>query len=323
MSTTHKGYNTDLFSDPVDPEYICPICLMVCKEPSSLSCCGQLFCSGCLTECLEKQPVCPVCRQSNGGTTELQHYADRKIGALKYRCPEGCDKTDLTIGIHGEVLRRHLQDECTKRMVHCEHRCGMSYRLCDREDHENNHCRATCPNACDVDSSYLRKSFSDWRSKLTTGMLVDVYTASRDWRVGRIRKLDKQYLVEYMSRVPNSNILIREFDWFNWGHVEVLNRYTTFMCDVPSEPKGMVRPLFGRMELVHHLNNECPLTKGMCSDCRIELMRCEEPAHMSSAEHKLSVLNKRVKLLAESHPDIQLPIVQSEVLYMMRTSVPS
>jgi hypothetical protein len=149
-------------------------------------------------------------------------------------------------------------------------------------------------------------------------MLVDVYIAPDGWRVGRMDtgcKIGRDYLVWYMERRPNSRTLNKFSDWFSWEHIEVLNRHTTPCCNVPPEPKGMVRPLFGRTELVQHLNNECPLTKGVCSDCRIEVMRCDEPAHMSSTEHRLSVLTNRVNLLKESHPDIQLPIVQSEVLY--------
>jgi rubrerythrin len=45
-------------------EEICAICFEDPKTPTFVMCCSRLFCGGCIIQCIQKNPSCPLCRAS-------------------------------------------------------------------------------------------------------------------------------------------------------------------------------------------------------------------------------------------------------------------
>lgn len=79
-------------------EQTCPICYCDINNPSVTPCCHQLFCFGCLCECLKRTAACPLCRfrisdittikvvgggdESTGGGGRQQHKPLQKADAF-------------------------------------------------------------------------------------------------------------------------------------------------------------------------------------------------------------------------------------------------
>lgn len=47
-------------------EEICAICFEDPKTPTFVMCCSRLFCGGCIIQCIQRKPECPLCRASLG-----------------------------------------------------------------------------------------------------------------------------------------------------------------------------------------------------------------------------------------------------------------
>lgn len=46
-----------------DTSYACPICSRVLRSPQLTDCCGNHFCTSCLSRWLQMSSSCPLCRQ--------------------------------------------------------------------------------------------------------------------------------------------------------------------------------------------------------------------------------------------------------------------
>ena len=102
------GFDCEFTERPQEQfQAICPICLLVLREPHQVSCCGYNFCRLCVEPVqLEKSP-CPMCNLTEF-TVFLNKGLRRSLYAFKVRCAhekEGCQWT----GELGE-LDKHLND---------------------------------------------------------------------------------------------------------------------------------------------------------------------------------------------------------------------
>lgn len=148
MGSDHEGYDYN-FVEPPDEEYICPICLLVLRNPHQTTCCGNHFCECCIDKQLHTLPsACPMCRATTCATM-LDRYFLRKVHALKLRCPResnGC----LWVGELGDV-EKHLDlatGQCTA-MFPCTYNCGKRllasqlpshHSQCERRPYRCEHC---------------------------------------------------------------------------------------------------------------------------------------------------------------------------------------
>ena len=106
-----QGYPTDLFLCPVDDEFVCPICLCVCRDAVTSPCCARLLCSRCSEAWLDRQSSdCPACGSAlqSGQAVLVNSFADRRIRSLPIRCPRGCQAAGLVIGVKEKALTEHL-----------------------------------------------------------------------------------------------------------------------------------------------------------------------------------------------------------------------
>ena len=78
-----RGFSASFVSPPPS-ELECPICLLLMREPHLTSCCGNHFCSACISEVRKRGDPCPLCK------AEVMHtLLNRK---------EKCRITELKVG---------------------------------------------------------------------------------------------------------------------------------------------------------------------------------------------------------------------------------
>ncbi|XP_011408606.2 PREDICTED: TNF receptor-associated factor 3-like, partial [Amphimedon queenslandica] len=134
------GYDYTYVEDP--PENLtCPICILPCKEPQIIDCCGaKKFCLTCIDrERLAGKP-CPLCRKEKFQTL-IDREHERKILALKVYCNQkeregGCQWI-------GEVrhIEDHLEKDCQYVLEECKWECGRKYARKDIGFHQEDECR--------------------------------------------------------------------------------------------------------------------------------------------------------------------------------------
>lgn len=129
------GYQYSYIEDP--PESLqCPVCLLPCREPHILDCCGGKFCRTCIDRVENANQPCPLCRKFFKKLIDRQH--ERKILSLKVRCnfrDGGCEW-------EGELrhIDNHLERECHYVPVTCRYRCGYRCIRKDMDTHEEDDC---------------------------------------------------------------------------------------------------------------------------------------------------------------------------------------
>lgn len=131
------GYDINRFCEPVDEELICPICVGVLEDPLQAPTCEHAFCKRCIYEWLNRQPVCPVDRQT---ITQVQlRPVARILKNLLSRLTITCENQ-----VHGctgifklETLSSHLTkcEHNPKKLVPCEQGCGLVVPKDEVKDH--------------------------------------------------------------------------------------------------------------------------------------------------------------------------------------------
>lgn len=118
--------------NPVDDEYICPICLHVLWKPVECQNCQRMFCKSCIDECLKQKPnVCPLCKHYQEKRCSLMFYA--LLCKFKIECENknnGCENILLY-----ESLDKHQQEQCEYQIKLCRG-CQKGILKKDLNDHE-------------------------------------------------------------------------------------------------------------------------------------------------------------------------------------------
>lgn len=117
MSDTAGGYDY-FFLDEPPSDLICPICHLVASSPQQVSCCGRVYCDGCLAELKQRSKWlfrCANCRED-----EPSSFPDRKtsgqINALRVACTKREDGCDWRGALR--ELAIHLK-HCDYADIHC------------------------------------------------------------------------------------------------------------------------------------------------------------------------------------------------------------
>ena len=129
------GYDCLFIEKPPDP-LVCPVCLLPCREPHLISCCGKKVCHSCISRVQQEDQPCPLCRTPEF-TTLLDREVERQILSLKVYCN---NKEDGCMWI-GELrqLEQHLTT-CFYGNISCKYVCGLH---CPRQQmflHERDEC---------------------------------------------------------------------------------------------------------------------------------------------------------------------------------------
>lgn len=126
----------EFVGEPAD-EFMCPICLLVMRDPCLTSCCGSHFCQSCVDPLLVDGKPCPKCR-AQGFTVLLNKHQKRKIDELEVECPkksEGCDWVGPLLSV-----QKHLDTKCLYVEINCPNGCGECMTRDALEDHLESFC---------------------------------------------------------------------------------------------------------------------------------------------------------------------------------------
>ena len=161
------------FVEEVPEEFLCPICLLVLKEPHLSGCCGHHFCQTCISRVKDDRGPCPLCQQRYF-TTLMDKSVQRKINDLRIFCRRkeiGCHwegelssyefhvqlckyiKVVCDYGCGVKMFRCYLEvykSQCVKRPFTCEH-CGHQATWQEVVRDHTEVCKkypVLCPNSC-------------------------------------------------------------------------------------------------------------------------------------------------------------------------------
>ena len=129
------GHDYHFVEEPPDA-LVCPVCLLPCREPHLISCCGKKVCHSCISRVQQVSQPCPLCRTPEFATM-IDREVERQVLSLKVYCnskQHGCTWI-------GELrqLERHLIG-CSYTNVSCKYECDFH---CPRQQmfvHERDEC---------------------------------------------------------------------------------------------------------------------------------------------------------------------------------------
>ncbi len=136
------GYDCQFVSEPPE-DLLCLICTFVAKDPQQVTCCGRVYCLGCIGKQREESPKCPNCSRM------ISYFPDsrskRHIQSLRVRC------YSCGLGCVWEGELRNLtahEKQCTFVRVECPNKCSEVVLRKDLGQHTNASCprrRYKCP----------------------------------------------------------------------------------------------------------------------------------------------------------------------------------
>ena len=127
------GYDCQLTDKPPDA-LVCPVCLLPCREPHLISCCGIKVCNFCISRVqLAGQP----CR-----TPEFQTMIDRDIERQVLSLKVYCNNKEDGCTWIGELrqLERHLDTCFYHDTISCKYKCGLCCPQQQMLIHERDEC---------------------------------------------------------------------------------------------------------------------------------------------------------------------------------------
>ena len=134
MNSSTGGYDFK-FVDKVSEEFICPICLLVLKDPHLTGCCGHHFCETCITKIKTDSKACPLCNQ-RCFTTLVDKSVLRKVNNLLISC---CNKGCRWAGPLS-AIENHLQTQCSYTRIYCDLGCEVKVFRCFLKTHKEKYC---------------------------------------------------------------------------------------------------------------------------------------------------------------------------------------
>ena len=107
-SQLSEGYQCELFINQVKEKYKCHKCLLVARDLTITSCCGESYCKVCINTIQQDATPCPACGEEDFKTFKQVKY-QKKIASLQVNCSmkkRGC-------GWSGELghLNNHLDPD--------------------------------------------------------------------------------------------------------------------------------------------------------------------------------------------------------------------
>ena len=148
-SSSNCGYDHEFVSCP--PSHLeCSVCLLILRNPSVVSCCGNHFCEPCIGRIKSDNKPCPLCTDVDYNYM-LHKGVMREVNGLEVYCPEkrmGCDWTGDLGKVDCHLNLGSRDSGCLFVEIECANRCGSMVLRKYLSKHE----REKCPNR-PVDSS--------------------------------------------------------------------------------------------------------------------------------------------------------------------------
>ena len=140
------GYHYKFVDGEPPSDCICQKCTFVSRDPQQVSCCGNIYCKGCLEQLEDKCDYdfkCPTCH------SDITHYfsdtrADRRIKSLEVYCTNResyCLQDGSSCQWKGYLkdIDTHLQ-QCPYQFISCTNDCGEYVQQKQLQYHLENDC---------------------------------------------------------------------------------------------------------------------------------------------------------------------------------------
>ena len=133
-----QGYPEARFTNDVDDDLLCAICLNVLREPLQCVKNEHHFCAPCIKRHLDVTPKCPSCMEDLCVETlrKPARYLTKHLGSLEIKCDNearGCREI-----VKLEHLQYHVND-CGYTPIPCQY-CGEMVNKRDMVAHETKTC---------------------------------------------------------------------------------------------------------------------------------------------------------------------------------------
>lgn len=163
LPKNHKyqsGYDCEFTNPP--PSLVqseCTVCLLIFRQPHLVSCCGHNYCKDCITQVIDGELPCPLCK--NEGFTVLHNQdLDRSLAQLEVKCSHhklGCQWTG-ELGKYNGHLNMDPEEEkqlvgCRYVEIECSYKCGSWFLRGAIAKHQNEKCPQR-PFCCDYCQDY-------------------------------------------------------------------------------------------------------------------------------------------------------------------------
>ena len=119
---------TLLRTEDVPKDLICPICLLLPKDPWIIKKCSHIFCEDCIKESLRFQRSCPVCR---AGCSQRGLFPLREANPLAHRI-----WSDIVVKCDAEEC--HWTGPISNYESHCKKTLCSSYEISGLMEELNN-----------------------------------------------------------------------------------------------------------------------------------------------------------------------------------------
>ena len=153
--SNNRGYDYEFVSCP--PSHLeCSVCLLILRNPSVVSCCGNHFCEPCIGRIKSDNKPCPLCKDVDYNYM-LHKGVMREVNGLEVYCPEkrmGCDWTGDLGKVDCHLNLGSRDSGCLFVEIECANRCGSMVLRKYLSKHESE----KCPNR-PVDSSNSANSY--------------------------------------------------------------------------------------------------------------------------------------------------------------------
>ncbi len=156
------GFECEFIDRPKELQTECPICLHILRDPFQATCCGYIYCCGCIERVRSASKPCPTCN-----TTEFATFPDKRLHKSLYGFKVWCSKKDDGCNWSGELreLTAHLNSEPVyeRRLFGCDYvsvECSLCESFMQRallETHEKKACPNrpyTCEHCQEYESTY-------------------------------------------------------------------------------------------------------------------------------------------------------------------------
>lgn len=200
------GYE-ECWAETIDEDYICPICMLVCRDAVGCEC-GKLFCEAGVKHCFS----CPNCREPTKKTSE--NFIRKKIANLKLYCPLKCNMV-IRLG----EKEKHISEECANRPIPCT-KCDMTTTFAKLEIHEKEECpnRPVLCDECNGETTF--SNLAQHKFDSCASRLVPCPVCKKDVKFSmRMKHLEKNVANHFMALL-GQHLLLQ--DRFNTLEMEVL-----------------------------------------------------------------------------------------------------
>ena len=149
------GFDYEFVEKP--PEFfqtLCPICLLILREPYQVTCCGKSFCRACIQKIKSKTQPCPTCNKEN--FTDFPNLGlQQPLYQFRVFClnkGDGCvwqgelGKLDQHLNLNPDKDKQEIG--CAYTRVKCLH-CSELYQRCLIKHHQTSECLLR-PFSCEI-----------------------------------------------------------------------------------------------------------------------------------------------------------------------------